>query len=141
MPVALIGCGGRGRGALRNLLNATKTVGCQVKVVAFCDWFEDAAKRARADFNAPAAKICYGALGYREVMAMPEVQAVLLVTPIGFRPIHFKAAVDAGKHVFEEKAVAVDAPGVRLHLEAAREAQAKHLTVIAGTQRRHYAAY
>lgn len=126
---------------MRNLLAASKIVGCNVRVAAFCDWFEESAEKARNDFNMPYAKVFHGARGYREVMEMPEVQAVLLVTPIGFRPIHFKAAVEAGKHVFEEKAVAVDAPGVRMHIEYAREAQTKHLTVIAGTQRRHYAAY
>lgn len=89
----------------------------------------------------PGARVFYGGTGYKDVMAMREVQAVLLVAPIGFRPLHFKAAVEAGKHVFEEKAVAVDGPGARMHLEAAKLSVKKHLTVVAGTQRRHFKPY
>ena len=118
--IALIGCGGRGKGALRNIIEAAKIVGCNIKVAAFCDWFKNIAEKTRDDFNMPQAKVFYGGSGYKDVMAMEEVQAVLLVTPIGFRPLHFKAAVEAGKHVFEEKAVAVDGPGARMHLEAAK---------------------
>lgn len=73
VTVALIGCGGRGRGALRNLLAASRIVGCNVRVAAFCDWFKESAEKTRNDFNMPYAKVCYGARGYREVMAMPEV--------------------------------------------------------------------
>jgi len=141
VTIALIGCGGRGKGALRNILEAAKIVGCNIKVAAFCDWFKDIAEKTRDDFNMPEAKVFYGGTGYKEVMAMKEVQAVLLVAPIGFRPLHFKAAVEAGKHVFEEKAVAVDGPGARMHLEAAKLSVEKHLTVVAGTQRRHYKPY
>lgn len=141
VTVALIGCGGRGRGALKNLLDAAKIVGVNIKIAAFCDWFEEPAKKLAAEFNAPFARILVGATAYKDVMALKEVDAVLLVAPIGFRPLHFKAAVEAGKHVFEEKAVAVDAPGLRMHLEAAKLSVEKHLTVVAGTQRRHYRPY
>jgi len=141
VTVALIGCGGRGRGALRNLFEASKTVGCTIRVAAFCDWFREIAERVRDEFGCTGARIFSGASGYKEVIAMKEVDAVLLVTPIGFRPIQFKAAVEAGKHVFEEKAVAVDGPGARMHLEAAKLSVEKHLTVVAGTQRRHFKPY
>ena len=141
VTIALIGCGGRGKDSLRNITEAAKVVGCNIKVAAFCDWFKDIAEKARDDFNMPGARVFYGGTGYKEVMAMKEVQAVLLVAPIGFRPLHFKAAVEAGKHVFEEKAVAVDGPGARMHLEAAKLSVDKHLTVVAGTQRRHYKPY
>ena len=141
VTIALIGCGGRGKDSLRNIIEAAKIVGCNIKVAAFCDWFKDIAEKARDDFNMSGARVFYGGTGYKEVMAMNEVQAVLLVTPIGFRPLHFKAAVEAGKHVFEEKAVAVDGPGARMHLEAAKLSVEKHLTVVAGTQRRHYKPY
>ena len=141
VTIALIGCGGRGKDSLRNIIEAAKVVGCNIKVAAFCDWFKDIAEKARDDFNMPGARVFYGGTGYKEVMAMKEVQAVLLVAPIGFRPLHFKAAVEAGKHVFEEKAVAVDGPGARMHLEAAKLSVDKHLTVVAGTQRRHYKPY
>jgi predicted dehydrogenase len=72
---------------------------------------------------------------------MPEIDLVLLATPTHFRPEHFKAAVDAGKHVFMEKPCAVDAPGIRTVIAAAKAAQGKGLTVVTGNQRRHSRAY
>lgn len=140
LKIALVGCGGRGNGALKNIFEAAKIVGCKIKVVALCDWFAENAKTTAKKFNLDA-KIVSGANGYKEVMEMPEVEAVLLVTPIGFRPLHFKAAVEAGKHVFEEKAVAVDPVGLRMHLDAAKLSVEKRLTVVAGTQRRHCKPY
>ena len=139
--VALIGCGERGNGALKNILDASKIVGIDVNIVALCDWFEDHAVKTRNKFNLVEAKLYIGPTAYKDVMADKNIDAVLLVTPIGFRPLHFKAAIEAGKHVFEEKAVAVDGPGVRMHIAAAKEAKKKHLTVVAGTQRRHYKPY
>ena len=66
---------------------------------------------------------------------------VILATPPHFRPEHFAAAVAAGKHVFMEKPVAVDAPGVRTVINAAAEAKNKKLSVVSGTQRRHQQPY
>ena len=66
---------------------------------------------------------------------------MILATPPGFRPIHFEAAVKAGKHVFMEKPVATDAPGVRKVLAAAEESKKKNLAVGVGLQRRHQAQY
>jgi predicted dehydrogenase len=60
------------------------------------------------------------------------VDVVLLTTPPGFRPQHFKAAIAAGKHVFCEKPMATDAPGVRSVLATAQEAKEKKLAVVAG---------
>lgn len=74
---------------------------------------------------------------YQTVMAMDEVDVVILTTPPGFRPQHFLAAVEAGKHVFMEKPVAVDAHGVRQVLEGARIAKEKNLKVGVGLNRRH----
>ena len=65
-------------------------------------------------------------------------QLVILATPPGFRPMHLEAAVDAGKHIFTEKPVAVDGPGIRTVLELHEEAKQKNLAVVAGTQRRHH---
>src|SRR5690606_10341366 len=76
---------------------------------------------------------------YKEVI--PLVDVVILATPPGFRPIHFSAAVDAGKHVFMEKPVATDAPGIRQVLEAAERAKQKQLNVVVGLQRRYQAEY
>ena len=60
------------------------------------------------------------------------VDVVLLATPPGFRPIHLKAAVDAGKHIFCEKPMATDAPGVRSVLESVKAAKEKNLALVAG---------
>jgi predicted dehydrogenase len=76
---------------------------------------------------------------YQQVI--PLVDVVILATPPGFRPIHFAAAVDAGKHVFMEKPVATDAPGVRAVLAAAERAQARRLNVVVGLQRHYQAVY
>ena len=69
------------------------------------------------------------------------VDLVILATPPGFRPMHLEAAVEAGKHIFTEKPVGVDGPGIRKVLAAAEEAKKKNLAVVAGTQRRHQAGY
>jgi predicted dehydrogenase len=77
---------------------------------------------------------------YRSVMEQ-DLDVVILTAPPGFRPSHFSAAVQAGKHVFMEKPVAVDGPGIREVFEAADAAQSRGLNVVAGTQRRHDVAY
>jgi predicted dehydrogenase len=77
---------------------------------------------------------------YQKVLAS-GVDVVILATPPTFRPIHFAAAIDAGKHVFMEKPVAVDGPGVRAVIAAAEKAKTKKLNVVAGTQRRHEIGY
>ena len=66
---------------------------------------------------------------------------MILTTPPGFRPIHLAAAVEAGKHVFMEKPVAVDGPGIRSVLDSALKAKVQGLNIVAGTQRRHDVAY
>jgi predicted dehydrogenase len=77
---------------------------------------------------------------YKKLLAT-DVDLVILATPPGFRPTHLAAAVEAGKHIFTEKPVGVDGPGIRKVLEAADEAKRKNLAVVAGTQRRHQARY
>src|SRR5712664_4786344 len=76
---------------------------------------------------------------YKHAIASADV--VVLATPPGFRPLHFEEAVRQGKHVFMEKPVAVDGPGVRRVLAAAEEAKKKNLKVGVGLQRRHQAGY
>ena len=66
---------------------------------------------------------------------------IILATPPGFRPTHLEAAVGAGKNIFTEKPVAVDGPGIRKVLALAKEAEAKGLGIVAGTQRRHQNGY
>ena len=161
LKVAVVGCGGRGTGgmwkpanaqdfykfgALGNMMQAAailreQGIDISVKPVAFADYFLSKAEFAAEKFGVDKKFAFGGANGYKKIMAMPEVDVVILTTPLNFRPIHTMAAVKAGKHVFAEKGVAVDAPGVRLMIEASRLAADKALTVVCGTQRRHQRGY
>ena len=78
---------------------------------------------------------------YKQLLAVPEINYVILATPPHFRPMHLKAAIEAGKHVFMEKPVAVDVPGVKTVMEAGQLATQKGLGIAAGTQRRHAKSY
>ncbi len=134
--VGLIGCGGRGTGAAAQALKADKNV----KLVALGDAFEDrliqslnSLKRDEAigaKVDVPQENQFTGFDAYQKVIAQSDV--VLLCTPPHFRPIHLKAAIDAGKHVFAEKPVAVDAPGVRSVLATCELAKQKNLSVVSG---------
>lgn len=147
LGVGVIGCGGRGTGAAMNILEAS----ADTEVVALADVFRDRLDSARRELaNSEGfetrARVsddrCFvGFDAYERLLAIPEVDIVVLATPPGFRPRHFEAAVAAGKHVFFEKPVAVDPAGVRLVLAAAEQARQKGLSVVAGTQRRHERSY
>ncbi|MDR1340082.1 MAG: Gfo/Idh/MocA family oxidoreductase, partial [Prevotellaceae bacterium] len=89
----------------------------------------------------PEANRFFGFDAYKKVLAMPEIDVVLLCTPTHFRPEQFKAAVEAGKHVFMEKPCAVDPTGIRTVIAAAKVATGKGLTVVTGNQRRHSRGY
>ncbi|MGH7139658.1 MAG: Gfo/Idh/MocA family protein, partial [Pirellulales bacterium] len=93
-----------------------------------------------AKIDVPKDRQFVGFDAYKKVLEA-GVDLVILATPPGFRPIHFAAAVDAGKHIFMEKPVAVDAPGVRAVLDAAKKAKDKGLGVGVGLQRRHQKSY
>jgi predicted dehydrogenase len=136
LKVGLIGCGDRGTGAATQALAADKNV----KLVAMGDAFADRLQssldllRKKADI---AAKVdvkpensFVGFDAYKEVIARSDV--VLLCTPPQFRPLHLKAAIEAGRHVFAEKPVAVDAPGVRSVIETCAIAKKKGLSVVSG---------
>jgi predicted dehydrogenase len=137
LKVGLIGAGGRGTGAAAQALNAD----ANVQLTAVGDMFPDKLKASldqlRSDEKiAPKIQVkadnCYtGFDAYKAVIAS-GVDVVLLTTPPHFRPLHLRAAVDAGKHVFCEKPVAVDAPGVRKVLAACRDAKQKNLAVVSG---------
>lgn len=144
LKVAVIGCGGRGTGAADQALS---TKG-KVKVVALADAFRDrldesftslSKKYGKDKFDVPEKNKFVGFDGYKQAIALADV--VILATPPGFRPIHFEEAVKAGKHVFMEKPVATDAPGVRRVLAAAEEAKKKNLSVVVGLQRRYQNNY
>lgn len=143
--VGVIGCGGRGTGAARDALSSEG-----VKIVALGDLFQDRVDNAFRSLTGDEKlkdKVditpdrCFtGFDNYKKVIAA-GVDMVILAAPPGFRPPHLKAAVQAGKHVFMEKPVAVDAPGVRTVIAAGEMAKQKGLGIVAGTQRRHQASY
>src|SRR5581483_8205939 len=124
-----IGCGGRGSGAADQALNAAG----KAKLVAMADAFphrlkdslENLQKLHPEQVDVPEDHQFTGFDAYQK--AIPLADVVILATPPGFRPIHFEAAVNAGKHIFMEKPVAVDAPGVRKVLAAAEIAKQKNL--------------
>ena len=143
--VGIVGCGGRGNGALGNIHAAAKMLcaeGCnvEIKVVAAADFFVEKAQGVARKYGFDEKFAFGGANGYKQVMAS-DAENVILTTPLNFRPIHTMAAVQAGKHVFAEKGVAVDGPGCRLMIEASKLAAQKGITIVAGTQRRHQRGY
>jgi predicted dehydrogenase len=165
IKIGVIGCGGRGRGAVLDALGVntmvvypssgyhTEDVGKEAKVgsknvqvVALADLFKDRIEYTRDQLSKLEIKIaddhCFtGFEAHKQLLALPEVNYVILATPPHFRPAHLKAAMEAGKNAFAEKPVAVDGPGVRLVLEAYELANQKKLGIAAGTQRRHMRAY
>jgi predicted dehydrogenase len=140
VKVGLIGCGGRGNGALENFLEASKILGIEAELVATGDAFKDRAEGTGKKFGL-AVERCFGGYdAYQKVIAS-DCHYVLMATPPAFRPVHFAAAVAAGKHCFIEKPVAVDPAGARLVIATGAKASAQGLAVVAGTQRRHQADY
>ncbi|MFN9625790.1 MAG: Gfo/Idh/MocA family protein [Planctomycetota bacterium] len=142
--LGLIGCGGRGTGAAGQALD-TNSESNRVKLTAVADPFKFRADNALKELKNKHkdnvdAKAFIGVDGYKEVLAS-DVDMVILTSPPGFRPLHFEAAVKAGKHVFMEKPVATDAPGVRRVLEANKIAKDRKLAVAVGLQRHHQSDY
>ena len=142
LKVGLVGCGGQGTGDLRCLLNAANGI----KVVALGDTFMDRINNCRKmlkdTFNTEVPdNMCFtGFDAYQKVIGA-GVDLVMFVTPPGFRPLHFKAAVAAGKHVFMEKPLCVDPVGARSIMATAKQAEAQGLCVVTGTQRHHQRSY
>ncbi|MEX2185931.1 MAG: Gfo/Idh/MocA family oxidoreductase [Pirellulales bacterium] len=144
LEIGLVGCGGRGTGAADDTLSINKGV----KLVAMADAFSDRLNGAHDQLKkkyddrvaVPPERKFVGFDAYQKLLET-TVDLVIFATPPGFRPIHFEAAVKAGKHIFMEKPVAVDPAGVRKVLEAAKVAKEKNLGVGVGLQRRHQAVY
>ena len=141
--VGLVGCGGRGTGAAMNCAEASNSV----ELVALADLFEDQLTKSRnkltklGDKMKVTDEMCFvGFDAYKKLLAT-DIDLVLFATPPHFRPIHLKAAIEAGKHVFMEKPVAVDPVGVRSVIATSELAGQKGLGIVAGTQRRHEAGY
>jgi myo-inositol 2-dehydrogenase / D-chiro-inositol 1-dehydrogenase len=140
LRVGLVGCGGRGRGAIENVLEAAPNV----QVTALADMFPDrVATTMKLGKELPGFKVadeaCFTGFDAVKRLLDSNVDYVMLCQPPGFRPAHFELAVEAGKHVFMEKPVAVDPAGVRKVIAAGEKARAKKLGVIPGTQSRHSA--
>jgi predicted dehydrogenase len=144
LKIGLIGCGGRGSGAAAQALKADPNVKLTAMGDMFADRLEYSLNGLKRDkelsdmVDVPADRQFVGFDAYKNVIAS-GVDVVLLCTPPHFRPLHIKAAVEAGKHLFAEKPVAVDAPGVRSVLESCRLAKEKGLAVGSGLcWRYHY---
>jgi predicted dehydrogenase len=137
LRVGLVGCGGRGTGAATQALHADPAVRLVAVGDMFADRLEASLSQLKSDGDISAkidVKDDHRFTGFdacKQVLAS-GVDVVLLATPPHFRPAHLKAAVEAGKHVFCEKPVAVDAPGVRAVFDACREAKKKNLAVVSG---------
>jgi myo-inositol 2-dehydrogenase/D-chiro-inositol 1-dehydrogenase len=142
--IGLVGCGGRGRGAADQAMNTEGPT----KLVAVADAFEDnlqsavntLARQHGEKVDVPKERQFVGFDAYTKVLEQ-DIDLVILATPPGFRPLHFEAAVNAGKHVFMEKPVAVDAVGVRKVIAANDIAKSKNLAVAVGLQRHHEPIY
>src|SRR5687767_12193551 len=135
LKVGLIGCGGRGTGAALQALKADP----DTVLTAMGDVFEDRLSASYQELiNEAKDKVKVNTqnkfVGFDAYLKVIQsgVDVVLLATPPAFRPDHLIAAIDAGKHVFCEKPVAVDAPGVRKVLAAAKKAQEKKLSLVSG---------
>ena len=142
LKVGLIGCGGRGSGAIINLLDAADNI----KVVALGDVFRDRLDDVRNRLKnergqeVPEDKCFVGFDAYKQVIDS-GVDMVILTTPPVFRPEQFKYATEKGVHSFLEKPIAIDPKGYRSVMATAKQAQAKGLSVVVGTQRHHERRY
>ena len=144
LKVALVGCGGRGSGAAQQAMAVRKGV----KLVAMADAFGDKVegsynklKKAMKDqVDVPKDQMFSGFDAYKKAIDS-DCDIVILATPPHFRPIHLEYAVQKGKHVFMEKPVAVDGPGVRSVLKSTEEAKKKKLMLAVGLQRHHQFDY
>ena len=135
IKVGLVGAGGRGSGAALNALNGDKNAQLVAVGDMFPDKLQDALKNLRQSDVGKRVMVdpdsaFSGFDAYKHVIEKSDV--VLLATPPHFRPMHFKAAVEAGKHVFVEKPVAVDVPGLKSVMETAAKAKEKNLSVVSG---------
>lgn len=139
IKLGLIGCGGRGTGAIYQALTASKSV----RLVAMGDVFQheldNSFQRVTKDFSnqvdVPRERQFLGLEAFKDVI--DACDAVILATPPGFRPEHFEYAIDSGKHVFMEKPLAVDAPGYRKVVSVGELATEKQLNVVVGLQSRY----
>ncbi|MBV6434164.1 MAG: Inositol 2-dehydrogenase/D-chiro-inositol 3-dehydrogenase [Bryobacteraceae bacterium] len=147
LKAGLIGCGGRGRQAVIDLMKGSENV----DLVALADIFEDKLegnlrwmKEQHPQFagriNVAPEYRFIGFDAYRKLINS-GIDIVMLATPPGYRPAHFEAAIEAKKHVFCEKPFGTDPAGVRRFMAAARKSEELKLTVVSGAQRRFQKEY
>ena len=141
LKCGVIGCGGRGTGAAKNLLEAANGI----KITALADVFQDRVDSfreslAKLDVQVPDENVFLGFDAYKQVIDS-GVDMVIITTPPVFRPMQFAYATEKGVHSFLEKPIAVDAKGYRSIMATAKIAESKGLVVITGTQRHHQRPY
>ena len=142
LKAGVVGCGGRGSGAAFNFLDAANGV----TIVAVGDVYKEKADqlaerlKKEKGIEIPANRIFSGLDAYKQVIDS-DIDVVIIATPPNFRPVHFKYATEKGKHSFLEKPICVDPAGYRSIIVTAKQAAAKNLCVITGTQRHHQRNY
>lgn len=142
LKAGVIGCGGRGSGAAFNFLDAANGV----TITALADTFQERVDaladklKSEKNIDIPADKRFVGLEAYKQLIDS-GVDVVIVATPPLFRPIHFQYAVEKNKHCFLEKPICVDPVGYRTIMATAKQAQAKNLCVVTGTQRHHQRSY
>ena len=150
IKIALVGCGGRGTGAITQALLTKQNVKLVAMADAFRDRIDGCVKALMSDEDGPKGSVkdrvdvkeenkFVGFDGYKKAIALADV--VILTTPPGFRPIHFEEAMKQGKHVFMEKPLATDPAGIKRILDAAQIAKQKRLNVVVGLQRHYQNSY
>ena len=137
MRVGVVGCGGRGSGAASDCVKSSKGV----EIVALADAFGDRLGGLKRRYDVPNNRCFTGLNSYKELMALDDINLVIIATPPGFKAPQFAEAVERGKNVFIEKPVATCPAGIKMMFEASDKAKEKGLGVVAGTQRRHEPKY
>lgn len=142
LKAGVIGCGGRGSGAAFNFLAAANGVTITALGDTFQERVDELAKKLKDEkqIDIPADKRFVGLDAYKQVIDS-GVDVVIIATPPFFRPTHFQYATEKGKHSFLEKPICVDPVGYRLIMATAKQAAAKNLCVVTGTQRHHQRSY
>jgi predicted dehydrogenase len=135
LRVGLVGCGGRGTGAAEQALTADENTRLVAMADAFADRLEGSLETLKSSpvssrIDVPKERQFVGFDAYKNVI--DQVDVVLLTTTPHFRPIHMAYAAEKGVHMFVEKPVATDAPGVRSVLETCDLARKKNLSVVSG---------
>lgn len=135
IKVGLVGCGGRGSGAAAQALKADDFANLTAMADVFQERIDDSIERLKKihgdKVKVETANMYVGLDAYQKLIDS-DIDVVLLATPPGFRPDQLRYAIEKGKHVFCEKPMAVDAPGLRHVMETVKMAREKRLNLVAG---------